>query len=257
MKSFSNTYIFTFSLVMVFIVATVLASVANWAKPIQQLNIEIEKKQDILRSVGEASQLGEVSDKKSYINDEFNKYITESYVVNFAGDKVAGEDAYEVTKSIKEQTDKPVEERLLPVFVYNGKDGAKKYILPVRGKGLWGPIWGYVSLDSDLNTIYGAVFDHSKETPGLGAEINTPKFQSHFPGKKIFGPDGSFKSVTVVKGGANPNDPYGVDAISGGTITSKGLEAMLHDCLSGYVNFINKEKAAEQAVETINSESNE
>jgi len=257
MKNFSNTYIFTFSLVMVIIVATLLAAVANWAKPIQQMNVETEKKQDILRSVGEASQLGEVKDKKTYITDEFNKYITESFVVNFEGDKVAGEDAYEVTKSLKEQTDKPVEERMLPVFVYVGKDNAKKYIFPVRGKGLWGPIWGYVSLDSDLNTIFGAVFDHSKETPGLGAEINTPKFQSHFPGKKIFGTDGSFKSVTVVKGGASPNDPYGVDAISGGTITSKGLQAMLHDCLSGYVNFIHKELAAEQAVEATNSENNE
>lgn len=255
MKNFSNRYIFIFSLVMVVIVAIVLAFIAGKLKPIQEMNVEIEKKQDILRSVGKAANAGEVQDKKTYINNEFSQYITDSYVVNFAGDRVEA-DAFQITKSLKVQTDKPVEERLLPVFVYS-ENGVKRYIVPVRGKGLWGAIWGYVSFNDDFNTIYGAVFDHAKETPGLGAEINTPKFQKHFPGKRIFGEDGSFKSITVVKGGAKPDDPYGVDAISGGTITSKGLQAMLQDCLSGYVNYFNREKAAAKAAETINSESNE
>ena len=238
MKNFSNTYIFVFSLIMVTIVAVLLSFVAMQLQPIQQMNIEIERKQDILRSVGEAQQLHEVSDKNSYIEEEFGKYITDSYVVDYQGDKVDA-DAFEVTLKLEEEIKLPQEERQYPIFVFTD-NGTKKYVVPVRGKGLWGPIWGYVALDDDLNTISGAVFDHQNETPGLGAEINTEAFQRPFSGKTIFDDQGNFVSIEVVKGGAPPDDPHGVDAISGGTITSKGLEAMLKDCLGGYVNYFKK-----------------
>lgn len=236
MKSFSNTYIFVFSLIMVTIVAILLSFVSMQLKPRQQLNLEIERKQDILRSVGKAENVGEVSDKNSYINEEFGKYITEAYVVNFNGDRVES-DAFEVTLKIKEEVDKEPEERNYPVFVYADPQGGQKYVVPVMGKGLWGPIWGYVAFNSDMNTISGAVFDHKGETPGLGAEINQSWFQEPFAGKTIFNEQGEFVSIEVVKGGAAPGDPHGVDGISGGTITSKGLEDMLSDCLAGYVNF--------------------
>jgi len=249
MKSFSNTYIFVFSLIMVTIVAVLLSFVSTQLKPIQQMNIEIEKKQDVLRSVGEAGQAGEVSDKNTYINEEFGKYITDSYVVDFNGDMVE-KDAFEVMLAMEEEVRKPPEERDYPVFVYQKGEGAKKYVVPVRGKGLWGPIWGYVSFDADLNTIYGAVFDHQGETPGLGAEINQEWFQKPFAGKTIFNEQGDFVSIEVVKGGADPSDPHGVDAISGGTITSKGLQAMLQDCLEGYVSHFRDLRAAEQSLST-------
>jgi Na+-transporting NADH:ubiquinone oxidoreductase subunit C len=129
----------------------------------------------------------------------------------------------------------------LPIFVYKDENGNKKYIIPVRGKGLWGQIWGYVAINDDLNTIYGAVFDHAKETPGLGAEINQDWFMNEFKGKKLFDDNGNFISIEVVKGGgADPADPHAVDAISGGTITSKGLEDMLKDSLAPYVNYFEK-----------------
>jgi Na+-transporting NADH:ubiquinone oxidoreductase subunit C len=119
-------------------------------------------------------------------------------------------------------------------------------VIPVYGKGLWGPIWGYVSFHKEnitkqgmphFNTIYGVMFDHKGETPGLGAEINQPSFMLPFRGKKIFDKDGSFVSVEVVKGGADPSSLHEVDGISGGTITSKGLEAMLDSCLSSYQTY--------------------
>jgi len=233
MRNFSNTYIFVFSLVMVTIVAVLLSFVATQLKPRQQMNVEIEKKQDVLRSVGKAEQLGEVEDKNSYIEQQFGEFITRSYVVDFEGNRLET-DAFEVTLKLEEEVRKPLEERNYPIFVYEKEDGAVKYVVPVRGKGLWGPIWGYVALDEDLNTIYGAVFDHQGETPGLGAEINTGWFQEPFKGKTIF--DGEeFVSIEVVKGGAPADAPHAVDAISGGTITSKGLEDMLKECLSGYV----------------------
>lgn len=235
MKKFSNTYIFIFSLVMVVIVAVLLSFVAMQLGPRQDMNVQNERKQDILRSVGKAQEADMAKDKISYIDEEFKKYITDSYVVDYTGEMV-DQDAFEVTLKIKEQTSKPVEERLFPVFIFTDNDGSNKYVVPVRGKGLWGPIWGYLSFREDLNTINGAVFDHKGETPGLGSDINSEWFQENFTGKTIFDENGEFVSVTVVKGGADPSDSHGVDAISGGTITSKGLEAMLSDCLSGYVN---------------------
>ncbi len=234
MRSFSNKYIFIFSLVMVTIVAVLLSFVSTQLKPLQAMNMEIEKKQDILRSVGKAEKVSDVDDKNSYIEEEFGKYITESYVVDFNGKKVEA-DAFQVTLDLTLEVKKPMEERNYPVFVYS-INGERQLVIPVRGKGLWGPIWGYVALESDLNTIAGAVFDHTSETPGLGSDINTGWFQEPFTGKTIFDENGKFVSIQVVKGGADPADPHGVDGISGGTITSKALEEMLVDCMTGYVN---------------------
>ena len=234
MRNFSNTYIFVFSLIMVTIVAVLLSFVAMQLKPLQEMNVQIEKKQDVLKSVGKAGEAGEADDKNAYINEEFAQYITESYVVDFNGDRLE-EDAFEVMLALAGEIKKPQEERSYPVFIYSENGGPKKYVFPVRGKGLWGPIWGYVALEEDLNTIYGAVFDHKSETPGLGAEINTAWFQEPFVGKTLFDENGNFISVQVVKGGADPSSDHQVDAISGGTITSKALEDMMVDCLGGYV----------------------
>lgn len=235
MKSFSNTYIFIFSLIMVVVVAVLLSFVAMQLKPRQQLNQEIERKSDILRSVGEAKNASDVNDYNAYIEQEFEKYITESYVVNYDGG-LLDEDAFGVTLRLHEQAEKRAEERLYPVFIYTSGSGEKKYIVPVRGKGLWGPIWGYVAFEPDLNTIFGVIFDHAKETPGLGADINTEWFERKFKGKKVFNEQGDFVSVTVGKGVNVASDPHGVDAISGGTITSVGLSDMLDDFFGGYVN---------------------
>ena len=234
MRSFSNRYIFVFSLIMVTIVAVLLSFVSVQLKPRQDMNVQIEKKQDVLRSVGKAEQVAEAEDKNSYINEEFGLFITESYVIDFSGDLVEI-DAFEVMLGLGAEIRRPQEERNYPVFVYSENGGPKKYVVPVRGKGLWGPIWGYVALEADLNTIAGAVFDHKSETPGLGSDINAGWFQEPFTGKTIFNEAGEFVSVEVMKGGADPSSMHQVDAISGGTITSKALEEMLKDCLTGYV----------------------
>ena len=234
MRSFSNTYIFVFSLIMVTIVAVLLSFVSTQLKPIQEMNVQIEKKQDVLRSVGKAEKVAEVDDKNTYIDEEFAQFITESYVVDYEGNMVET-DAFEVMLGLTAEIRLPREERRYPVFIYSENGGPKKYVVPVRGKGLWGPIWGYVALEEDLNTIAGAVFDHKGETPGLGSDINRDWFQEPFTGKTIFNEAGEFVSVEVVKGGADPNSMHQVDAIAGGTITSKALEDMIIDCVTGYV----------------------
>ncbi len=224
---------------MVIIVAALLSLAATGLKPFQDKNIEIAKKLDILRSVDKGSGAADAESKNDYVEAEYSKYITESYAVNSTGSKVDGVDAFEI--DLKKENAKPVEERNLPVYVCQEDDGTKKYVFPVRGTGLWGPIWGYIAMEDNLVTITGAVFDHQGETPGLGAEINTAGFQDQFKGKKIFDDNGNFVSIMVNKAGI-PETYNSVDAISGGTITSKGLEAMLYDCLSVYNSFINNQK---------------
>lgn len=269
MKSYSNTYIFVFSVVMVTIVAALLSVIALKLQPRQQMNIRIETMQSILKSV-------HVESTKKNAEELFNKYITNSYVVNSEGEVIEGEVAMKVdlkkevakidkikkdqamikerraspfknflnsiikTKEIdKAAVEKEIttvkEERKLPVYECH-RDGEIYYVLPLRGKGLWGPIWGYIALENDMNTVYGAVFDHKTETPGLGAEIKENWFQKPFQGKKLY-ENKEFISITVVKGGADVTNAHEVDAISGGTITSKGVQSMLFDCLVSYESF--------------------
>jgi Na+-transporting NADH:ubiquinone oxidoreductase subunit C len=225
MKSFSNTYIFIFSSVMVIAVAALLSIAAITLQPFQKRNVEINKKQNILTSIN-------IESTAKNAEELYTKFITESYVVSTNGSIIEGADAF--TIDMKKEISKPLAERNLPIFVSN-VNNTKQYVIPVYGKGLWGPIWGYVSLNDDLSTIYGANFAHKGETPGLGAEIDTKAFQAKFIGKQIFDESGTFVSVRVLKGGtANPESNHEVDGISGGTITSVGVDEMLKDCLSSY-----------------------
>jgi Na+-transporting NADH:ubiquinone oxidoreductase subunit C len=217
---------------MVVAVATLLSLAATLLQPAQEKNLEIEKKKSMLESIN-------IPADRNNAEELYTKYIKESFVLNSKGEPVEGVDAFNVVMNVEQK--KPLEQQYLPVFSATPDNGEKVIILPVEGKGLWGPIYGYVSLKSDMNTIYGVTFDHKGETPGLGAEINTPEFEGMFTGKKLF-EDEKFVSVMVLKGGAKKDDPHGVDAISGGTITSKGLEKMLLDCIVKYNDYLLKNR---------------
>ena len=117
------------------------------------------------------------------------------------------------------------------------KDKDEYIIIPMVGSGLWGPIWGFVSLKEDYNTVYGATFAHKAETPGLGAEINTDFFEEPFEGKRILDYSGNFVSIKVKKGGAEKGNLHEVDGITGGTITSDGVSDMLNNTLVIYNNY--------------------
>ena len=232
MKSFSNTYIFIFSTVMVILVAAILSTAAMVLQPLQQKNMEIEQKKKILASIGIVS---DADDAESL----YEKYIKETYVVDINGNVKEGVDAF--TVNIKDELRKAPEEKNLPVYIGTLESGEKSYVFPVRGLGLWGPIFGYVSFEKDFNTILGTDFDHDGETPGLGAEIATDWFQEQFKGKKIFSPDGEFISIKTKKGKIDPNSLNEVQAISGSTLTTNGLEAMLRDCLGNYEAFFKQQ----------------
>tara|TARA_X000001036_G_scaffold435846_1_gene477873 strand:- start:178 stop:942 length:765 start_codon:yes stop_codon:yes gene_type:complete len=226
----SNSYTFGFATMMVVIVAALLSYAAIELKPFQDTNIELEKQQNILSSIG-------VDVQRDLAKEVYSKYIKQEIVLNYKGEEVDG-DAFEI--ELKKELKKANSDQVLPLFISN-VDGFKQYIIPLRGKGLWGPIWGFIALEEDLNTVYGAVFDHKGETPGLGAEINQSFFQEPFIGKSIF--DGEvFKSIRVVKGGAPEGDNYAVDGISGGTITSDGVTDMLLERLNMYLPYITRLK---------------
>ncbi len=233
----SNRYIFIYSIIMVLVVAVALTIVAIQLKPAQENNIRIEKMQNILTSVN-------VTATPKEAQGLYEKIIVGSTVTDVKGGDISGLKAFDVDLAI--ELKKPIEQRHYPVYIAVSETGDTNYIFQLRGKGLWGPVWGYISLKSDMNTINGVMFDHKGETPGLGAEINTAGFMDQFKGKQIFDEKGEFISVEIVKGGAPEGDLHGVDAISGGTITSKGVEHMIHDCLKDYTAFINNHKTKKQ-----------
>ena len=220
-----NSYTFIFATIMVLIVAALLATTAISLKPFQETNVALEKKQNILSSIGDVDR--NIADK------EYSKYIIEELVLNNKGEKLDGV-AFDI--DLAKQLKKEPDDQLLPLFVAKTENG-NKYIIPLRGKGLWGPIWGFMALNDDLNTVYGAVFDHKSETPGLGAEINQYElFQKQFEGKEILNGN-ELVSITVIKGGAPEGDKHGVDGISGGTITSDGVTDMLLERLTMYESY--------------------
>mgnify|MGYP001485111537 FL=1 len=221
-----NSYTFIFATIMVLIVAALLATTAISLKPFQETNVALEKKQNILSSIG-------VDVDRNIADKEYSKYIIEELVLNNKGEKLDGV-AFDI--DLAKQLKKEPDDQLLPLFVAKTENG-NKYIIPLRGKGLWGPIWGFMALNDDLNTVYGAVFDHKSETPGLGAEINQYElFQKQFEGKEILNGN-ELVSITVIKGGAPEGDKHGVDGISGGTITSDGVTDMLLERLTMYESY--------------------
>lgn len=225
MKSFSNTYIFVFSTVMVILVAAILSSAAMLLQPMQQKNIEIEQKRNILASITIEST---VTNAESL----YDQYITESLVVNSKGEIMEGVDAFSV--NMTDEIRKSEEEKNLPIFIGVLDGDQTEYVIPLRGAGLWGPIYGYIALNNDYTTIFGTNFGHDGETPGLGSEITTTWFQDRFVGKKIFSEDGAFISIDIVKGKSDPSSLNQVDGITGSTLTTNGLESMLKDCLKPY-----------------------
>lgn len=229
----SNQYTLIYAAVLSVLTAIVLAAAAEGLKSAQEANIALEKKANILRAVRFDSP------ERQAIEREYREHVREM-VLSAAGGELPGVRPDEV--DLKEELARQPADRRLPLYVYSGKNGRSYYIIPMRGVGLWGPIWGYVSLESDFNTVYGAFFDHKGETPGLGAEIAEQPFQQQFQGKKIRDDRQQFVSVSVVKktDKISVGDQHRVDAISGGTITSRGTDAMLKNCIAPYLPYFDK-----------------
>lgn len=228
----SNLYTIIYASVLVLVVGVVLSLVYQALRPQQEENIANDTKRQILAAALITPENGVT------ISQLYDQHILKSYIVNSEGNEVDSKvKPFDVNVSLEMKKDES--ERLLPVFECTTDNGLK-YIVPVYGAGLWGPIWGYVAFDGNGDTIYGAYFAHQGETPGLGAEIEKPFFQKQFEGKNIFNSQGDFQSVKVVKNGQEPSEGAWVHAISGGTITSQGVQKMLYSSLQPYTNFFKK-----------------
>lgn len=247
MNKNSNTYIIAYATVLVVVVAAVLSYTAISLRPLQQANVLIEKKGAILASIGQGKEAATAPEgKDKYIDTQYDKYIKSSFFVNATGERtdVDAKTALDALGNLAEVFEK---KEAMPVFEAD-IDGKIIYVVPVTGKGLWGPVWGYLALNADCNTVEGAVFDHKGETPGLGAEISLPQFQNQFIGKQFF-ENGKFTSINLTKGsGSSTGNPYAVDAISGGTLTSNGVRDMLKNCLGDYVPFFEKMQNSAQVI---------
>jgi len=236
-----NSYTVLFATGMVIIVGALLAFMASSFKEKITENKRIEKQQNILYAMGvnENDETSVEFVSKSIVGQEFSKYIVKQYVVT--GNEVV-EDANAYLIDIKKEAAAAKDSnytRRLPLFV-GEKDNVTFYIVPVRGKGLWDAVWGYVAIDTQL-VIQGVYFDHAGETPGLGSNIKERFFMDDFKGEHFMDGD-IFKGVAVAKGNADPKNnrktDFAVDAIAGATITGDGISAMLKKDLQLYVPYL-------------------
>ncbi len=243
----SDVYAIIYSAIVVVIVAFLLAGVSSVLKPMQEENVELDKKKQILASLN-------LKDAKN-AEELYKNTIVSDIVVNAEGKVVKDSLGFRVANE-------DVNNECLPLYIAN-VDGKKKYILPMTGNGLWGGIWGYIALNDDCNTIYGVYFSHASETPGLGAEIAGDKFQNRFTkdkdgnaleiAKKVYNENGEV-ALAVEKGKGVATAEYHIDAVSGATITCNGLQNMLEDKLAPYYNYLKSQTVSVPATELVPAE---
>ena len=231
MKTNSNSYTIIYSAVIVVIVAFLLAFVFQTLKPMQDANVALDKKKQILNSLNIRDLSNEEADAK------YKEVVIADEVIDEKGKILeAGTQGGEKAGFKLESKDYKAGKLALYICKVNG---SRKYVIPVYGMGLWGPISGYIALNEDKATVYGAYFNHESETAGLGAEIkDNVVWQEKFQGKKVFA-SGDDKTIAL---GVEKNvtDPATqVDAVTGATLTSNGVRDMLHEALGKYLTFLN------------------
>lgn len=224
----TKVYHIAYMAIMVILVAIGLSMAHTGLEEKQQYNVDLSNKKDILKAVG----LGSAEN----VNEIFRESV-QGILLDGDGNEVTEGDVAPLDINIMKESKKDRSERLFPLFIYTNEEGQKKYIVPMAGIGLWDMIWGYVALESDLETIAGVAFDHAGETPGLGAEIKDKKsWGEQFVGKKLFNEQGEFVSIRVIKGNIK-NELHEVNSVSGATVTSTGVEDMMKEDIRDYLPY--------------------
>lgn len=232
MKTNSNSYTIIYSVIIVVIVAFLLAFVFQALKPMQDANVALDKKKQILNSLN----IRDLNDAQA--DAKYKEVIVADRVIDEKGKVLlpgttGGENAGFKLDS------KDYKEGKLTLYICR-VNGETKYVIPVYGMGLWGPISGYIALNADKSTVYGVYFNHESETAGLGAEIKDNKaWQEKFQGKKLF-KNGDDKAIALSVEKKVEDPTTQVDAVTGATLTSKGVRDMLHEALGKYLVFINQ-----------------
>ena len=229
MNTNSNTYTIGYASLVVIIVAFLLAFLSKVLEPQSQANERIDKKKQILAALNIRGI------NNTEVENEYAKYVTADKIITIDGTvKNPGKNKDQAGFLI--QT-KDISDNNLPLYICS-VDGETKYVIPLSGKGLWGAIWGYIALNADKNTIFGAYFSHQSETAGLGARITEENFQNEFQEKKIHEPGSSDIKLRVAKYGKVADERYECDGISGATLTMNGLTVMFRDCIAKYMTFL-------------------
>lgn len=227
----SNSYTIIYAAIMVILVALGLSFTHQSLLDKQTANENIDKMQQLLRSLNI-----DADSKEAAIR--YNDLITDAYLISTEGEKIEGTEGTSPDDPAFSTELSDQDAKGLPVYEVT-IEGKKVYIIPMTGTGLWGSIWGYLALEEDGSTIYGADFGHAGETPGLGAEIAEKSFGLQFESKELI-KDAKFLSIAVVKPGQTDSRRDYVDGISGGTITSQGVDKMLLNSVSKYESFLMK-----------------
>ena len=235
MNTNSNIYTIVYASVMVVIVAFLLAFVSSALKPTQDKNVELDKKKQILAALN----IRDLKDAAA-VEAKYNEVVEADMIINAEGTVVdAGEGKNEAGFKVE---NKEVSDAKMPLYRCK-VDGVTKYVVPVSGRGLWGGLWGYLAINEDCATVYGAYFSHESETAGLGSPIAEQKFQDQFCGKQLFADTAATQvALTIVKKGQVKDAATEVDGLTGATLTTKGAAAMVTDGLQKYINFFNANK---------------
>ncbi|MBA6390408.1 Na(+)-translocating NADH-quinone reductase subunit C [Colwellia sp. BRX10-3] len=247
-ETFGRTVGFVF--VICLVCAALVSISAVGLKPLQTANKLLDKQTKILETAGLLELAGDD------IVATYEKFVDAKMIDLATGKVVEGDvktfeeraDARDVAKSSKPENDiAGLNRRADKAVVYLVKDEQGKVttiVLPIVGSGLWDLMYGFIGLESDLNTVKSVIYSDLKETPGLGAEVLNPKWKALWPGKKMFDEQGNI-AIEIVKGGAKAGNVHGVDALSGATLTSNGVERTLHFWLGeeGYGPFITNYRA--------------
>jgi Na+-transporting NADH:ubiquinone oxidoreductase subunit C len=249
----SNAYIITFSVILTVVLGLLLSGTSQVLGPMQRKAEELDTKKQILGAVIDADQLKALKPEEVL---SFYESRISSKVVDINGDILEkdadGNPLVAEKVNVGKNYKMPAEKRMYPLFIFHAEgnpDDVESYVLPVYGAGLWDEIWGYLALQTDLNTIEGVTFSHKGETPGLGARITSLSIQQRYQGKEIFDDSGKIQSVVMQKGEGKDysSDPHKVDGLSGATITANGVNDMIRNYLHHYNAFLEKQKSSQKA----------
>lgn len=228
----SNIYTVVYSAIIVVIVAFLLAFISSYLKPAQDVNVALDKKRQILAALN----LRDLTDNE--VAEQYKNIVESDDIINADNQIVkkgtkGGEDAGFKLNSSDFKAGR------LALFVCK-INNETKYVIPVYGMGLWGPISGYIAIDYDKNTVFGAYFTHESETAGLGAEIkDNIEWQKQFIGKKLTKAGVNGIALSVLKKNDVKDKTTQCDGVTGATLTSNGVDMMLKDCLGKYISFLN------------------
>lgn len=222
----SNSYTLIFTSVITIFMGFLLSVAATSLKPLQEINIEIDMKKNILGALG----LKPESSSKWTIEE-----VQSIYKKNIVG-LVLDKNGEKTNKNPKEiDTEKNMD--FFPIYLHQVGQEIKGYVIPISGKGLWSTLYGYFAIEPDCETVKGITFYKHAETPGLGGEVEKPWFQENFKGKRFLDKNKNLVGIQVLKGSVDESSKEAyrqVDGISGATITSKGLEKFLKEDLAKY-----------------------